>query len=78
MKAVIHKWGNSLGLRIPKALAGELEIYDGSSVNLTVENNKIIIFPEKKPVLTEMLNKITEENLHSEVTTGSSQGNEQW
>ena len=78
MKAVIHKWGNSLGLRIPKALAGELEIHDGSSVILRVENNKIIIFPEKKPALAEMLKNITEENLHSEVTTGSPQGNEQW
>ena len=78
MKAVVQKWGNSLGLRLPKNVAGELHIKDGSSVELLVEDGKIILLPEKKSTLREKLKHITEENIHSEVDTGKSVGNEVW
>ncbi len=31
MESTIQKWGNSLGIRIPKLFAKELELNDGSS-----------------------------------------------
>ena len=78
MKAVIQKWGNSLGLRLPRNLTGELHLVDGSSVELLVEDGKIILLPKKKSSLRDKLKLISEDNLHGEVTTGHNVGNEQW
>jgi len=36
MRTKIRKWGNSLGLRIPKALAEEISVGEGSAVEITV------------------------------------------
>jgi len=33
-KATVGKWGNSLGVRLPKAVAGELGLSEGSDVSL--------------------------------------------
>jgi len=78
MKAVIQKWGNSLGIRLPKNLTGELQLVDGSSVELLVEDGKLILLPRKKSSLRDKLKLISEDNLHGEVTTGHNVGNEQW
>ncbi|WP_039938686.1 AbrB/MazE/SpoVT family DNA-binding domain-containing protein, partial [Leptospira noguchii] len=45
MESIIQKWGNSLGIRIPKAMATELELNDGSHVELQYEGDKIVIYP---------------------------------
>ena len=66
MKAVVQKWGNSLGLRIPSIWAKDNEVKSGNQVELSVEKGRIIILPQKKS-LDEMLEKITSENMHSEI-----------
>ena len=78
MKAVIQKWGNSLGLRLPKNLTGELHLVDGSSVELLVEDGKIILLPKKKSSLRDKLKLISENNIHGEISSGNAVGNEQW
>ncbi|EMJ90566.1 MULTISPECIES: AbrB/MazE/SpoVT family DNA-binding domain-containing protein [Leptospira] len=78
MESIIQKWGNSLGIRIPKAMATELELNDGSHVELQYEGDKIVIYPMKKASLEEKLSKITKQNLHSEISTGNSIGKEAW
>ncbi|TGK12596.1 AbrB/MazE/SpoVT family DNA-binding domain-containing protein [Leptospira fletcheri] len=78
MKSVIQKWGNSLGIRIPKSIADELRLNNGSHVDLKYEGDKIVIYPIGKANLAEKLSKITKENRHSEVDTGRVSGNEIW
>ncbi|TGL35479.1 AbrB/MazE/SpoVT family DNA-binding domain-containing protein [Leptospira koniambonensis] len=78
MESIIQKWGNSLGIRIPKAMANELELNDGSHVELQYEGDKIVIYPMRKASLEEKLARITKQNLHSEVSSGSPVGNETW
>ncbi|PJZ69356.1 AbrB/MazE/SpoVT family DNA-binding domain-containing protein [Leptospira perolatii] len=78
MDSVVQKWGNSLGIRIPKSLATELELNDGSRVDLQYEGDKIVIYPLKKVSLEEKLARITKNNLHTELDTGTSVGNEAW
>ena len=78
MESIIQKWGNSLGIRIPKAIASELKLIDGTHVDLKYEEDKIVIYPIRKILLAEKLEKITKNNLHSEVKTGHSVGNETW
>ncbi|OOV45245.1 multidrug transporter MatE [Leptospira kirschneri serovar Pomona] len=78
MESIIQKWGNSLGIRIPKSMATELELNDGSHVELQYEGDKIVIYPTKKVSLEEKLSKITKQNLHSEISSGGSIGKEVW
>jgi antitoxin MazE len=44
----LNKWGNSIGLRIPKELRDELELSEGSEVSLRIEDKKMILEPAKK------------------------------
>lgn len=80
MQTQIRKWGNSLGLRIPQALAEDLEIKDGSIVKLSSQNGKLEVAPiyPKKYSLKELLDKITEDNIHGEIKSGSAKGKEIW
>jgi antitoxin MazE len=48
MLTKIQKWGNSQGFRIPKELLNDAHISIGDSVNVVVENGKIVIVPERK------------------------------
>ncbi|MGI8493940.1 MAG: AbrB/MazE/SpoVT family DNA-binding domain-containing protein [Pyrinomonadaceae bacterium] len=76
----IQKWGNSLVLRIPKSFAVESKIEQGSTVEVSLESGKIIVFPvtESKFLLDGLLAKVTAENLHGEIDTGNSVGREVW
>ena len=80
MKVRIQKWGNSLALRIPKSFAIESKIEQGSTVEVSLESGRIIVFPvaEQEFSLDELLAQVTAENLHSEIDTGSSVGREAW
>jgi len=80
MKVQIQKWGNSLALRIPKSFAIESKIEQGSTVEVSLESGKIIVFPVAEPEfpLDELLASVTVENLHGEIDTGASVGKEAW
>jgi antitoxin MazE len=78
MESTIQKWGNSLGIRIPKLFAKQLDLDDGSHVEVIQEGNKIIIYPYLKENLEQKLKKINKKNLHSEVNTHQTIGNEFW
>ena len=80
MKTRIQKWGNSLALRIPKSFATEVGLQRETSVEVSLANGKLVITPvaKPKPTLKQLLAKVTKENLHDEVNTGSTIGNETW
>ena len=78
MEAVVKKWGNSLGIRIPNLIARELLLKDGSCVEINDIGKEIVIKPVKKNKLSEMLSKINEQNLHAEIETGEPAGKEIW
>ena len=80
MRKKINKWGNSLGLRIPKLVAAEVGLEEDSLVNLIIVNGSIVISPARETPLEleAMLDRVTEENLHSEVNTGPAIGREAW
>lgn len=52
MQAVIQKWGNSLGLRIPALWAKDNEIKGGSRVEVIAEKGRMIILPQKNLLKT--------------------------
>jgi antitoxin MazE len=76
----VQKWGNSLGLRIPKSFAQEASVAEGSAVDLSVSDGQLVIRPvrQERYELQKLLAAVTEENLHSEISTGEPQGREAW
>ena len=75
MMARIRKWGNSLGLRIPKALAEEARVGDGSAVDLRVQGGRLVATPVRYG-LEALLERITPENAHGEEDAGPPRGRE--
>jgi antitoxin MazE len=77
MQTVVQKWGNSLGIRIPALYTKDLELKNGSTVEISEEEGKLVIIP-KRNSLDELVAKITNENMHEVVETGISIGKEEW
>ena len=78
MEAVVKKWGNSLGIRIPNLIVRELSLKDGSFVDINDNGNEILIKPIRKNTLSDMLALINEENIHEEIKSTGPVGNEIW
>jgi antitoxin MazE len=73
----VQKWGNSLGVRIPKSLALKVGLEEGSEFDFDVEDGHLVIKP-MSTTLEELLAQVTPENLHDEVSTGEPEGREVW
>lgn len=80
MHTTIRKWGNSLGLRIPKPLADDAGVAAGSEVEVSIRDGGILIRPVRSPRLRleDLLENITPENLHGEIDSGKPIGREAW
>ncbi len=75
MQTRIQKWGNSLGLRIPKTIAQQVGLSEGTVVDFVVRGNTIVINPQRYSLET-MLSQITPENIHKEIATEDPVGRE--
>jgi antitoxin MazE len=80
MSIKIAKWGNSLGIRIPKQLADQVQLQEGDEIEISAAENQLIVTPlkRKKYTLEELLEGMGEDNLHSEIDWGEAMGREQW
>ncbi len=78
MTVALKKWGNSLALRVPKDIAKTLSIEYNSIIELTIVNGTLILKPKKSTLLEDLVSQINNQNLHREVSTGRSIGNEEW
>jgi len=77
MQFQIKKWGNSLGIRIPKVLAEKVGFFEGTPVELRLSDDAIII-RRKRYSLEELMSRVTPENIHGEIDTGCPIGCEEW
>jgi antitoxin MazE len=80
MRVRVQKWGNSLALRIPRSFAMETALDSGAEVDLTLEGGRLVVTPLPEPEITldDLLAQMTPENLHGEIDSGPSVGNEVW
>ena len=80
MLTKIQKWGNSLGVRIPQTFAVDAHVKAGSTVDISLEKGALIVRPirRRRYALSALLEEVTSENLHEEVTTGAPLGREVW
>lgn len=75
----IARWGNSLGLRLPKSVAAEARIDEGDTVEVSVKDGVIVVRPAQATFsLHELVSKITPRNRHHETDWGKPEGHEQW
>lgn len=79
MNQKICRWGNSLGIRIPKQIVEQSQLAEGDEIEIVTEGNKIVITSRKpKYTLEQLLEGMSEEHLHSEVDWGQPEGREIW
>jgi antitoxin MazE len=78
-KTQVAKWGNSLGLRLPKSVALEAQLAEGDTVDVSVDNGAIVIRPSRpRYTLDDLVARITSRNRHGESDWGSPLGHEVW
>lgn len=78
MRVTVSKWGNSLGIRIPRGLAQDVQMDEGSIVDLRVEDGRLIVEPSPAPSLEALVARITPENCHGELLNDEPIGREAW
>ena len=80
MRTRVQRWGNNLVVRIPKSFAAELHLDHDSEVDLTLVDGKIVVVPVPISALTlgELLEGVTEQNVHHEIDTANAVGQEAW
>jgi antitoxin MazE len=76
----ISKWGNSLAVRIPQALAKEARLTEGDhlSLSLTEDGSIVLRSARRKYQLRDLVAKITPKNRHGETDWGKPEGRESW
>lgn len=76
----VRKWGNSLGLRIPKSFAEEVSVEEGSTVDISVADGQLVVRAVRPRTyeLHDLLAEVSDDNLHGEVATGEPRGRESW
>ncbi len=79
MQTVVKKWGNSLGIRIPKIIVNDFSLKDGSIIEVDEQDDKIILYTKKIVYsLDRMVENINSENIHCEIDSGKFLGWELW
>jgi antitoxin MazE len=78
MQTKVQKWGNSLGVRIPRGLAEELGLLAGTEVSLSAKDGELVMRPSvpSRLRLVDLLADVTPENIHTSIETGGAIGAE--
>ena len=80
MQAKVQRWGNSLAVRIPKSFAAQSKLAPETPIELSIEGEVITVraLKPRRYMLEELLEGVTEENRHEEISTGNPVGKEVW
>ncbi len=73
----VSRWGTSLAIRIPKPIAEQWGVQEGSAIEIVPQGEQVVL-RRKTYDLEDLVTQITPENLHSEQDFGPPQGNEAW
>lgn len=78
MAQTIFESGNSLAVRIPKSIADTLKIEKGTQVELSFDQDSLVITPKKVPKykLSDLLANFPKADSHQELDWGKEVGNE--
>lgn len=78
MHSRVRKWGNSLALRIPRAIALEVGLSENAPVEVSVRQGQLVVATVKTPTydLAELVSGISPRNVHAEFDFGPARGRE--
>jgi len=78
VKTQIVKWGNSLAVRIPKAVIEEAKLREGDALEIEApaEGRVELRRPSKIPSLAQLVSQITPVNRYGEISLGAEVGKE--
>lgn len=77
MQVQLARWGNSLGIRIPKDIASQVGLRDGARVDIRAEGDRIVITAERPRYnLDELMKGVTPEAMREAFEWGSDVGRE--
>jgi antitoxin MazE len=77
MQVQVARWGNSLGLRIPKDIAQRTGLREGARVDIEAHDGRIIISPARpRYVLADLLNGMTPEAMRDAFDWGPDKSRE--
>ena len=76
----LAKWGNSLAVRIPKAVADTAQLREGDPVDVGVnQEGSLVVRPARRKYrLKALVSQITAKNRHAETDWGRPAGTEVW
>jgi len=79
-EATISKWGNSLAVRIPLALAKQASLGEGDCVTIALDRDGAIVLrpARRKYALSDLVSRITRKNRHRETDWARPEGEESW
>ncbi len=78
MNTVLARWGNSLAVRIPKAIVEDLELRVGTPMSVSAHEGRLVIEPRSRAYsLEELVAGINEHNRHRATDWGRSLGCEE-
>ena len=79
MRASVAKWGNSLALRLPRGIAEDAHLSEGSTVTITSQCGRLIVESTRpKYALADLLAQVKPEHKRKEVDWGEPVGGEVW
>jgi antitoxin MazE len=77
MQVQVARWGNSLGLRIPKDIARQAGLRERARVEVEAEGDRIIISPARpRYVLADLLQGMTPQAMREAFDWGPDKGRE--
>jgi antitoxin MazE len=76
----LAKWGNSLAVRIPRAVAERAGVAEGDRVSLEVSPSGDVVIRRARPrySLDDLVGQITARNRHGATDWGGPRGRESW
>lgn len=78
----LQKWGNSVGIRVPKKVVEQAHLKIGEELSLSIQGNSIVLTPMKRArrkfKLEDILKGVTPKDVGGEIDWGKPLGKEIW
>jgi antitoxin MazE len=75
----VSSWGNSLGVRLPRAIVQQVGWKEGIILKISIENGNVILSPARQRyTLDELIKDVDPEKQHPELEWGEAAGQETW
>ena len=80
MSTKVQKWGNSLGVRIPKGILDATHMKEGTPIEFRIEGSHVVLLPVKRKEITlaELLKNLGPSDFNEREFWGKPRGKEVW